>query len=110
MARERRTTDGIAEAGYAVVQDIAASWHDYAHIAATLSEPLPDGLILHAAGPTDEGFRIIAVWTSEEAWLDFHQRRIEPALAALRRPQSQQPAFRDLHTIHTVVGLLATGP
>jgi len=28
-------------------------------------------LILHAAGPTDEGFRIVGVWESEDAWRTF---------------------------------------
>ena len=31
----------------------------------------PEGLILHAAGRTDEGVRIIEVWESEEAWHRF---------------------------------------
>ena len=33
-------------------------------------DPRPGGLILHLAGPTDEGFRIIEVWESEAAWRD----------------------------------------
>ena len=35
--------------------------------AADIERSLPDGLILHAAGRTDEGFRIIEVWESEDA-------------------------------------------
>ena len=53
---------------YAFVQDVAASWEQYERLAGALIEPAPAGLVLHVAGPTDEGFRIIAVWESEEAW------------------------------------------
>ena len=56
---------------YVVVEDVAASWEQYARIADALSGSAPPGLILHAAGPTDEGFRIVGVWESEIAWRDF---------------------------------------
>jgi len=59
---------------YAIVEDVAASWESYAPVAAALEASSPDGLILHAAGRTDEGFRIIELWESEEAWLAFAER------------------------------------
>ena len=65
---------------YAFVQDVASSWEQYEHFAAALVEPAPDGLILHVAGPTDEGFRIIDVWESEEAWQDFSDQVGDPEL------------------------------
>jgi hypothetical protein len=89
---------------YAFVQDVASSWEQYRLFAAALDEPAPNGLILHVAGPTDEGFRIIAVWESKEAWDDFRARRLAPAIAALGGPSRPAPTFRDLHPAHTVVG------
>ena len=56
---------------YVIVEDVAASWEQYAHVAAALAGPAPAGLIVHAAGPTDEGFRVVALWESEEAWRRF---------------------------------------
>ena len=56
---------------YAFVEDIAASWEQYERFAAALEGPAPAGLILHAAGRTDEGVRIIEVWESAEAWRRF---------------------------------------
>jgi hypothetical protein len=58
---------------YAVVQDVPASWADYEALAA-IAEPVPDGLILHVAGPTDEGFRTIEIWESVEASRRFRAR------------------------------------
>jgi hypothetical protein len=60
---------------YAIVEDVAASWESYEPYAAALEGPAPEGLILHAAGRTDEGFRIIEVWESEQAWRAFAERR-----------------------------------
>ena len=87
---------------YAFVQDIAASWHDYQQVAASLVEPAPTGLILHAAGPTDEGVRIIAIWDDERAWQRFRNERLEPAIASLAGPARPQPTFRDLHPAQLV--------
>lgn len=86
---------------YAFVQDVAASWEQYARFAAALTGPPPGGLILHVAGPTDEGFRIIALWESEEAWLRFVTDRLgeEPG-AATETP----PVFRPLRPAHIVFG------
>lgn len=89
---------------YAFVQDVASSWEQYRHFAAALGRRAPVGLILHVAGPTDEGFRIIGVWESEEAWEAFRARRLAPAIAALGGPSRPEPTFRDLHPAHVVAG------
>jgi hypothetical protein len=65
---------------YAVVQDIPASWEHYAPLAQAFRDPLPDGLILHVAGPTDEGFRTIEIWETRDAWQRFDADRLGPAL------------------------------
>lgn len=59
---------------YLIVEDVAASWEQYAPVASALAGPAPAGLIVHAAGPTDEGFRVVALWESEEAWRRFADR------------------------------------
>jgi hypothetical protein len=89
---------------YAFVQDVAASWQLYQQLAGPLVEPPPAGLLLHVAGPTDEGFRIIDLWTSEQAWQAFQAERLAPAIAALGGPNRPAPTFRDLHSAHVVVG------
>jgi hypothetical protein len=86
---------------YALVEDVAASWESYEHFAAGLERSLPEGLILHAAGRTDEGVRIIEVWESEEAWSAFAE--------FVGRPHgdrfSAAPRYlRDLRPTHLVFG------
>jgi hypothetical protein len=86
---------------YAFVQDVAASWHQYERFASAISER-PEGLILHVAGPTDEGFRIIGVWESESAWERFKaERLLGPAAVGAVTPPA---TFRALQPIHVVYG------
>ena len=93
---------------YALVQDIASSWEQYERVASQLLEPTPEGLILHLAGPTDEGFRTIEVWEDAAAFDRFRAERIRPAMAALGGPSRPEPTTRDLHAAHFVLG--ANGP
>jgi len=82
---------------YAFVQDIAATWEQYEHLAAAIAAR-PEGLIIHVAGPTDEGFRIIDVWESEAAWKRFEaERQGEHASTPPMR-------FRALQPKHVVCG------
>lgn len=87
---------------YAFVEDIAASWEHYERFAAAFAGPPPDGLLLHAAGPTDEGFRIIGVWESEAAWDRFRSDR----LGGEAEPAGEMPTtVRVLRPAHVVRGV-----
>lgn len=80
---------------YAVVEDVAASWESYERLGADIERSRPDGLILHAAGRTDEGFRIIEIWESETAWRRFADE--------LDRPNAPR-YVRELQPSHLVLG------
>lgn len=87
---------------YAFVQDVPASWQQYQQTVAGLLEPIPVGLILHVAGPTAEGVRVIDIWESEQAWQRFRVERLAPAIVALGGPARPEPTFRALHPGHIV--------
>jgi hypothetical protein len=89
---------------YACIEDVASSWDQYRYFAEALAEPEPKGLILHLAGPTDEGFRIIDVWETEEAWQEFRASRLAPMIAALGGPSRPQRTLRELRVAHVVAG------
>jgi hypothetical protein len=89
---------------YALVQDVAWSWQQYERLAAGLYEPLPDGLIVHLAGPTDEGVRMIGVWESEQDWRRFQSERLQPALVTLGGPRRPEPTVRHLRGAELVLG------
>jgi hypothetical protein len=88
----------IAAVSYVVVEDIAASWEQYDQFAAALAGATPAGLILHAAGPTDEGFRIVEVWETEEAWLGFAGH--ESSADGMSGPPQVFRALRPAHVIY----------
>jgi len=85
---------------YVIVEDVAASWEQYRPFAEALDGATPDGLLLHAAGPTDEGFRIVGVWESEEAWERFRADRLAPDAEAVAHVP---PTFRAMRPAHLVV-------
>ena len=85
---------------YAVVQDVPASWEDYRLVAAALGGDAPEGLILHAAGRTDEGFRMIDVWESREAWKTFSSTGSYPIGASAVNQPRAEPTFRELEVEH----------
>jgi hypothetical protein len=89
---------------YAFVQDVAASWEQYRLYADALEGPVPAGLILHVAGPTDEGFRIIDVWESEADWEQFRTGRLVLATDETRASNSPRHVVRALRPQHVVFG------
>ena len=88
---------------YGFVQDVSANWQNYERVAAALVDPPPPGLLVHIAGPTDEGVRIMNVWASEQAWQRFRNERLAPAIAALGGPARPEATFRELRPLHVVV-------
>ena len=88
---------------YAYVQAVAEEWETYERLAAALGEGVPDGLIVHVAGPTDSGFRIIEVWESQQAWERFRSERLRPAARRVAGDAPvHEPIFSDLRGMHVV--------
>jgi hypothetical protein len=102
MSKRPQATPEIAAESYAVVRDVAASWADYAQVTTALLEPTPAGLLIHIAGPTEEGVRTIDLWESEQVWQQFEAERLAPALAALGGPSPPETRSRSLHPLQVV--------
>ena len=87
---------------YALVEDVPGSWEQYGAMARSVGQ-VPPGLLLHGAGPTDEGFRIIEVWESEADWLRFSADH-EAAIASVDPVVTARTVVRDLRAMHVVIG------
>jgi hypothetical protein len=87
---------------YACVQDVPASWETYLEIVEDLGEETPIGLLVHAAGPTDEGFRMIEVWESKAACEQFHRGRLRALGDHDGDPPNLQRTIRELAVEHLV--------
>jgi hypothetical protein len=57
----------------------------------------PDGLISHAAGPTDDGLLIVDTWESEEALNHFFAERVGPAMKQMGMAEQPQPRVHPVH-------------
>jgi hypothetical protein len=53
----------------------------------------PDGQLGHIAGPTPDGFRVIDVWESREAFERFEQQVLSP-LGFTGLPRSEFPVHK----------------
>jgi hypothetical protein len=87
---------------YVIVYDVSATWEQYERSLKPLVEPTPDGLIFHAAGKTDEGYRTIDVWESEAACQQFRKERLAavPDGGGFSTVQSR---FRDFNPEHVIM-------
>jgi hypothetical protein len=87
---------------YAVIHDVPASWERYEVLGRIVSRSVP-GLLLHVAGPTDEGVRIVELWVSEAAWRAFAPT-LEAGLRSLDPDLPPHAVVRDLRARHVVLG------
>jgi len=91
---------------YAFVQDIPATWDTYLGIAEALGGAPPEGLAIHVAGPTEEGFRMIGIWDSRETWDRFRDDRLRTIFETLAGRSRIQPTYRELDIAHLLSGPL----
>jgi hypothetical protein len=90
----------VPAAEHLVIRDIAVSWTSYLDAAPSLA-PLPPHLLLHLAGPTSEGVRIVELWDSRTA----AEAAERPGLAQLERSAATHSAvIRMLDISHTLKG------
>jgi hypothetical protein len=62
---------------YGVMQEMpGVSEREYRMVEQRLGPDRPPGLLAHAAGPTETGWRIINVWESETAFRSFVSERL----------------------------------
>jgi hypothetical protein len=89
----------VARKTYAVVHDVPASWDAYRHLIAAVEGP-PPGLLVHIAGPTEEGIRVIDLWESQLAWERFRDQRLTELLRATEPAQAITTTIRNLAVKH----------
>lgn len=61
---------------------------------------LPEGQTYHAAGATDDGWIVVALWDSRESWDRFRDQTLMPGLEALGDagfPSPPQVTEFDIH-------------
>ena len=64
---------------------------------------LPDGCELHIAGPVDDGWRVITVWHSRDAFDRFRHEHLLPAFRELAGEQGGPPPEPEVHPVHKLI-------
>ncbi len=85
--------DAVSRSAVALLVDVPG-WNEKQYdravdLVGTTTNP-PKGHILHAAGPADGGWRVFDIWTSEQAFQEFRNQRLENAL---KQAGASQPRF-----------------
>ena len=67
------------------------------------TDQLPEGLILHSAGPTEAGWYIYDVWESREAFQRFADEQLQPAVQSVfgdqPPPPGSEPQFYEIESL-----------
>jgi len=67
------------------------------------TDQLPEGLILHSAGPAENGWYIYDVWESREAFKRFLDDQLQPAVREVfgdqPPPPGSEPQFFEIESL-----------
>ena len=69
----------------------------YTRVGTLLPPGAPEGILYHTCGPVRDGWRIVDVWESQEA---FDQHVDGAYLPAVRRAGGREPSRREAMTAH----------
>ena len=87
----------------AVAPDLTAEMYEEVSARAMSGDQLPEGCQLHIAGPVEQGWRVITVWDSREAFDDFRQEKLLPAIREVvgEGPRGVEPEVDPVHKLIT---------
>jgi hypothetical protein len=72
---------------------------DYEAVLGQVGEEPPEGCLVHIAGATDSGWRVIEVWDTKDNQRRFHEGRLNPAFDAAGTERVGPPAFFPVHNV-----------
>ena len=64
---------------------------------------LPEGCQLHIAGPVDQGWRVITVWDTREAFDQFRQEKLMPAFKEVAGGGSPPVLTPEVNEVHKLI-------
>lgn len=90
---------------YGVMQDMPnVTESEYLLVEKHFGPDRPDGLLAHVSGPTDEGWRVINVWDSEESFQRFRSERLMRAAGLAAQEDGFDPGKAAHFRASTVAG------
>lgn len=90
---------------FGVVQDMpGVTESDYRLVERNLGPDRPPGLLAHVSGPTDEGWRVVNIWQTEEAYRQFVSERLMRAAGLAAQQDGFDPSKASRFRIATLTG------
>jgi hypothetical protein len=99
---ERRKRTMAKETAHVVMvdmPDMTAELFDAATEREGLGDRLPDGCLVHIAGPGPEGWRIVSVWESREKLQQFVANTLQPVHSELGVQPPTRSVVWDLYSL-----------
>jgi hypothetical protein len=63
---------------------------------------LPEGCQVHIAGPVSDGWRVITVWDSEDAFKRFREEKLIPTLREVAGDEAVAPSI-EANPVHRLI-------
>lgn len=90
---------------FGVMQDMPdVSEAEYLLVEKHLGPDRPPGLLAHVSGPTEEGWRVINVWESQEAFHKFRSERLMRAAGLAAQSDGFDPGKAMRFKVFTASG------
>jgi hypothetical protein len=64
---------------------------------------LPEGCHVHIAGPVEQGWRVITVWDSEDAFRRFREEALLPAIREVAGEAGSPPPEPEVSPVHRLI-------
>ena len=97
---------------YACSYEVPATIEMYREVRRLIGDEQPDGLVAHVVVRSETGLRHLEVWDTEDAWIRFHDQRVEPAVhqaltAAGFTNMPPDPPVEQLEVVDVWLGVLS---
>jgi hypothetical protein len=86
----------------AVIQEFEATRESYEKVNEKIGDAAPEGLILHTVSDLGgDRWKLVDVWESTEAFQNFVQNKLIPAIAEVDpdAPQAPEPEILEIHEL-----------
>jgi hypothetical protein len=87
----------------AVAPGLTAEMYEAVSARAMSGKELPEGCQLHIAGPVEQGWRVITVWDSREAFDLFREEKLLPAIREVAGDEGRAEVEPEINPIHLLL-------
>jgi hypothetical protein len=103
LTRRLREEDLMSVVSSAIASGLTSEMYDVVSAKAMPGDVLPDGCQLHLSGPTAEGWRVIMVWDTREAFEQFREDKLLPLIRELAGGHGGPEVEPDVNPVYKLI-------